>query len=549
MNFFKNIKRYKINSLFVKNFFAAFCVVLIPILIINVLIFRFYQSKSLNENKEFAKNELLFVQENVDRIFRLIDSNSDYMINDIYINSFLQSGVNLSNIQENVLISNVVQSQLQRIKLSDPCIESVHLYSAKTNYLLSTDGSGELEMFYDSSVKENILQNPNMAKISIFQNPNGRKIIRKQVGFNVFGIDTGILFVNIDYSTLKNSIEKNISESNNIVVYMDNGKSLVEFGERNNTNQVISISSAETGFIYSSSFSNNINIFPLLILILLISLVFVFVAALFLTYKACRPIDSIIDIMENTEDWYVKKDRLPLAGEALYILENYLDKVYYSKEIETDLRNRILDLKNSQIEALNLQIKPHFLFNTLQLISMCAMNLTDSENEAVVAIEMLSKIFKYTLTTDGCLDTVENELAFTKAYVNIQNLRYNGRIKVNFEVADDALLCKTSKIVIQPLIENSYSHGILPFKENGEITVKINRTGSRLVIEVIDNGIGITPDKLKEIKTYLKKGGSDKHIGLSNVDRKIKLMFGEEYGLHIDNTYTGGSRIIIEQPI
>ena len=170
MNVFKHIKRYKINSIFVKNFFAAFCVVLIPILIINVLTFSFYHSKSLDKNKEFAKNELLFVQENVDRLFKWIDSNSDYMVNDIYINSFLQNGINQESIQQSVLIGNVVQSQLQRIKLSDPCIESVHLFSSKTNYVLSTDGTGEVDMFYDDSVKENILQNPNIDEISVFYN-------------------------------------------------------------------------------------------------------------------------------------------------------------------------------------------------------------------------------------------------------------------------------------------------------------------------------------------------------------------------------------------
>ena len=180
---------------------------------------------------------------------------------------------------------------------------------------------------------------------------------------------------------------------------------------------------------------------------------------------------------------------------------------------------------------------------------MCAMNLTNTENEAVVAIEMLSQIFKYTLNTNGYLDTIENEVAFTKAYVNIQNLRYNGRIKVNFEVADDALSCKTSKIVIQPLIENSYLHGILPSKETGEIKVKINRVNDKLLIEVIDNGVGIPSDKLKEIKSYLKSDAPKDHIGLSNVDKKIKLMFGNDYGLRIDDNYINGARIIVEQPL
>lgn len=550
MNFLKHIKQYKINSIFVKNFFAAFCVVLIPIFIINILMFNFYHSKALKENQEFANNELTFVKENVDRIFKWVDSNCDYMVNDIYINSFLQHGIKHSDLHENALIANVVQNQMQRIKLFDPCIESIHLYAINPNLIISTEGAGTPDMFYDQTVKEAISSGTALNDITVFYNQNGRKIIRKQVPFNTFGIDTGVIFVNIDCESLKKYLTENISGANHIVVSKPDGDALFELGEKNKQKYSITNSSEETGIHYSSAYQNTINLFPLMFPLLLISMIFVLFATLFLTYKACRPISSIMDIMENAGSWYNQNHTEPLAGEARYILENYLDRIYYSKEVESDLMERVSDLKKSQIEALNLQIQPHFLYNTLQLISMCAMELTGSENDAVIAIDLLSEIFKYSLNSSEYLGSVKNEITFTEAYVNIQKLKYNGRINVEFNIAEDVLDCKTSKIVIQPLIENSLSHGILPYKESGQILVEAYRQNDRLIIEVIDDGVGISPQSFKEIKEYMKNNNKDgKHIGLSNVDKKIKLMFGDKYGLRIDENYIDGARIIIEQPI
>lgn len=550
MQFLKYIKQYKINSIFVKNFIASFFVMIIPILIINVLVFNFYYEKASKENSELATSELRFVQENIDRIFKWTTLNSDYMVNDIYVASFLYDNYNRKDSAFVSVMSSVLKNQLDKIKIAEENIESVYLYSKKSKYFISTGGSGYLDTFYDQTVIKNI-NSDEFNKINFVYNTTGRKIIRIQTPINLYGINEGIVFVNIDYNLLVQNMKKKIFKTSCIFVSKDEEK-IIEIGEQKNGNsKKISFVSEDTNFIYTALYQSNINIFSLVLSLSLFSLLFTICSALFLTFRACMPLGNLISVMENSNDWSKNITNKSLIGEIKYILDSYINKVYYSQEIENSLNERIVELKKVQLEALNLQIKPHFLFNTLQIISMLAMDLTNSENNAVFGIKMLSNILKYSLHSKSYTETVANEIEYTKAYVEIQILRYDGRVKVEFDVDKSVLNNVTAKIVLQPLIENSFAHGIIPYKAEGDIFVEIYPKDDKLIMEIIDNGVGITNQNKKEINSYLKSNDirSDNHIGLVNIDKKIKLIFGEQYGLIIDEAFIDGTKIILTQPL
>lgn len=542
MKFIRFVKKYRINSVFVRNFIISFLIILIPMLIINLLVFGFYN----NRNEEHAKRELNSLCDNIDNTFEWIYSNRDYMTNDMYVTLFLHDAYDNEN---TFTMTNIIKGNIDKVRLGSSCIDEVYLYSYKNGYVMSSVGSGYIDTFKKHRIDENIDKNSD-TYINVYDNISGRKVIRTQMPIKSYDICIGNLMVDIDYNILKNNLLKLISENSGVsVMYKDS--IIFEVGDIDHSKKVLLKKSDITGIEYQYSFTRIAFIFPIFVIVLLSTFLFAVLSACFLTYKASMPIGDIIDIMENvtSSDSEIENDRL--VGEARYILRTYLDKVHYSKEIEDNLKQRMADLKAIQLQSLNLQIRPHFIFNTLQIISILAMNLTGGENDAVKAIEMLSKILQYGFKSNSYLETLDKELEFSRAYTEIQKIRYNDRVNIRYEIDDQVRNNVTSKMILQPLIENSFSHGIIPHKASGEIIIKAYSKNLYLVIEVIDDGVGIGENIKEKITAQLLSDAQieNGHIGIFNVDRKIKLIFGEQYGLTIDDDYKNGTKIIIKQPL
>ena len=203
--------------------------------------------------------------------------------------------------------------------------------------------------------------------------------------------------------------------------------------------------------------------------------------------------------------------------------------------------------RKSELDALQSQINPHFLYNTLD--SIVWMIEGERYEDAVFMITQLASLFRISLSRGKTVISVEDELKHARNYMNIQKVRYKNNFEVRFDIDPEILQCCTVKLVVQPLLENAIYYGVECMDGDGEIDVNGYRREDDIYIEVRDNGLGIPEDEveqlLKENNRVHKRGSG---VGLLNVHNRIRLRFGEEYGLEIESEPDEGTTVRIHLP-
>ncbi|WP_058302492.1 cache domain-containing sensor histidine kinase [Gorillibacterium timonense] len=203
------------------------------------------------------------------------------------------------------------------------------------------------------------------------------------------------------------------------------------------------------------------------------------------------------------------------------------------------------DLKRKlEIRALQSQINPHFLYNTLNTIRMFAM-LKDFDKINDLMGRLVA-LLRYSMENFDQTVTLQQELKYLEEYVGLLNLRYKCQIRLSAEVEEPLLRAEIPKLSLQPLIENSVFHGILPRKaDTGSIIVRVRHAadGEQLLLEVEDDGVGMTEEELEKLQAHLGREESSENIGLQNVYQRMRLMFGKETQIRLRSTPGGGTTI------
>lgn len=216
------------------------------------------------------------------------------------------------------------------------------------------------------------------------------------------------------------------------------------------------------------------------------------------------------------------------------IIQQLMEKVKYEE----------ITLRKTELKALQAQINPHFLYNTLDsILWMCEQ---DMAKEAVKMVEALARLFRISISKGKELITIENELNHAKSYLLIQSIRYKNQFQYEFEVEQDIQYYLCNKITLQPLLENAIYHGINRMVEEGLIKIKVYGKEDDIVFQVIDNGIGMSEEKCLGILN--NEPGETKGIGLKNVNDRVQIFFGRHYGLKIESEEDVGTTITVKFP-
>ena len=210
-----------------------------------------------------------------------------------------------------------------------------------------------------------------------------------------------------------------------------------------------------------------------------------------------------------------------------------------------------LENKEAQLKNLQLQINPHFLYNTLETISSIA-----AVKQVFVVCDIcgkLGEIFRYSLGKNyGELVPLEQEMTHIKNYMFIQKIRYGDRLQVFYNIDADAAHVHIPRFILQPIVENAISHGLSNLTSVGTLEVSAFEKKDRLYIEIEDDGEGMVREKVAEITRFIntaKPVEGKKNIGIRNVNQRIKLAYGEAYGITIRSAPYQGSRFTIQLPI
>lgn len=270
--------------------------------------------------------------------------------------------------------------------------------------------------------------------------------------------------------------------------------------------------------------------------------------ALLLSNSIVKRIKSVINQMNQVRKSTPKRLSLdPGRDEIGDLIDTYnfmTDEINILLEQQEKASN---DLRISEFKALQAQINPHFLYNTLDMINwLSKMGKSDEVSNAVWA---LSKFYKLTLNKGNITVSVREELEHVSLYVQLQNMRYQNKIKFLIDVPDELLDYEIPKLVFQPIVENSIQHGIFA-KESKEGTIVIMGwlEDNIMVFIISDDGVGIAPEKLKSILIGANESSHGSNIGISNTHKRLQLFYNTEYGLTYRSTPNVETEVEIRIP-
>ncbi|RKW32009.1 MAG: sensor histidine kinase [Lachnospiraceae bacterium] len=288
-----------------------------------------------------------------------------------------------------------------------------------------------------------------------------------------------------------------------------------------------------------------------LFIVFVISLI-IFIVVLINSYISFRVTDPIRELeksVKKLEEGNLDAD-IYMGGsyEIQHLGKSVQDMKYRIKGLMQDIVTEHEEKRKSEFNSLQAQINPHFLYNTLDIIVWQIEN--EKQSEAVHTVTALARFFRLSLGKGKNIVTVKAEIEHVKNYLMIQHMRFKNKFDYEFDVENDVLELSSLKLMLQPLVENAIYHGMEFMDGDGLITIKAWREDNELYLSVADNGLGMTEDKVNLILAGRSNSGNGRGsgIGVKNVNERIKLYFGEGYGLKIDSEPDVGTIITIHLP-
>ena len=580
--FYKNsinlIKQFGFKSLFFKRLRSITIIVFIPLLIVTyITTFLFFNAQDIKQQNyistSFAKSVTMFdnILEQLDKMHALYSANT-------YFNSFLLSP-EFNPHQENFNMITQVENLMQYYKSTVPYVTSVSTFSFNNHYVLSTDASNFIENIDANDWYLYYKEHPDLPRFVIDTPATATKPQQITFVYKMYsGVDEiGLVIFSLNKRIITEMLIGNDDFDDTLFFVFDDEETIYSSTTFESSRQYVSYNSAATKeaqtlkeqnhyLLYKKSDVGNytyVNQYPLpnnnsaiqwiifFTVILLLSVLLSVLLSLFLSLQSYGSIYKVLSTL-YIDDPQLGTDSEKEYNEVEFITERISHYRKEKKNWENELSEKVSALKKTQATSLQMQFTPHFLFNTLNHISVTIMNLTDKKNPASHMIYLLSQLLSAALDTDTYITSIEKEIEYAKIYVEIESLKHNNNFDFECSYSDEILDYKTPKLILQPILENSFSHGInkLHAKWRGKIKLTVTQEHNNIIFTVQDNGVGISKHKLIELQEQLahNEPPSSRHIGLNNVNQKIRLLFGEEYGVFLDSNNSGTTvKVIIPQ--
>jgi two-component system sensor histidine kinase YesM len=250
-------------------------------------------------------------------------------------------------------------------------------------------------------------------------------------------------------------------------------------------------------------------------------------------------LDIDLKIKSNDEIGLVANGLNQMAGN----LKSYINRVYLAE----------IKQKNAELEKLRTQIQPHYLYNTLDVIRMMA--ITNDDQTTAEMLDSLSAQLKYLIGPSSDTVTLNSEIQNIINYFSLIRIRYDNRFSLDIQIPNDLLNVKVPRLILQPVVENAVKHGLLPKEGEGLIAIYAKNTNKTFRITIMDNGIGMDEGQLKKLQAFIKntdpgcrEGSIWKEIGIKNVNDRIQLIYGADYGLEISSIEGMGTIVNFNLP-
>jgi two-component sensor kinase yesM len=544
---------------------------------------------TFNNLGKYINSQIKFYQEqNIKQVYEKLDSYTESIdsveriLTGIAIeHELFQKGTGSRNSINNEIYLQSIDDMLRVIRRTSTCINNIFMVCDKGNYTSSNYFDSDM-LIEKSWYKEALIEEKNTVTTiphnadyqSIYgDGPVVISVVKKVISPKDAKTIIGVIMLDIDYSTLVNELKSSEFDDKNLILLRneDNGMIANSYsldfskaeeyrGKMELTKKSISTYKYETkkygwkvevivskASLYSK-FGSVLNTF---VLIVIITVVFSIVLSYILAKKITKPINQLVLRMQDLSkgDFNARVDEV--ENRDIQVLSDGFNKMsYHIKQLMDNLRKKDYESANARFLALQAQINPHFLYNTLETIRSIAIR-NQVESIADMAKSM-ADIFRYSVDSTKEEVILKDELKHVKNYINIQKIRYKERLNVEFNIDESLLNYKIIKLVIQPLVENAIYHGIDMKKEAGKLCIECSKFEDKVLISVSDNGIGIKKQDLEELRKNLENSIDrkiNKSIGLINVNSRLKLYYGENCSLSIESDYDIGTKVYFKIPI
>ncbi|MCP3741716.1 sensor histidine kinase [Rossellomorea sp. BNER] len=300
-------------------------------------------------------------------------------------------------------------------------------------------------------------------------------------------------------------------------------------------------------------YESALNVTKINIMFGVIGLCLVVLSTLFVSFKITSPLRILVQTIQEVEKGNMKVQFKSLGNDEIGVLgdrfKQMIEKINHliNREYRLEIEN-----KTNQLKVLQSQINPHFLYNALQSIGTIA--LKNKVPQVYSLITYLSKIMRYGMDMEEDIVPLHKEISYTRAFLLLQKERFGENLEHLIEVSKEVEEVLVPKMILQPIIENYFKHGFDIREGIGQINLSCQKEGSQLLIQIKDNGVGVSESRLKEIyqnfqEGNLKRNGEQTNIGLKNVYVRLKLYYGKVATLQLNNHKEGGLLVTMRLPI
>ncbi len=579
---------------FLKNLILFIVPLLIPLITLgsfSISLTQDYIRDDIDKNNIKMLNQ---TKETVELIFNELDSLSiNFELNPSVVIKVKEQLERKQNDYESINTMDFIMDLMNPPVNSKPYIQSIYIYYKNNNqgFFVSNQGIENLSSFVDSSWHNSFISNTSAAntwietrdtKLFHFESEKTKLITLYKKLYSPGSIKAdGVIVMNIRREYVENMLKDLVSYNEQTILIVDaenkvisatgsnpdiseadikkiNANPLSFFGYKSDKGSMMvsQIKSDRYPLKYvsiiprSSLYKVPTQLIYMTGLLLLIS----FLLGLAITYSITRKNYNHLRIIISTLESAEKGDPLPnlpsrIKDEYGFILQNIIKTFIEQSYLKIQLSEKKYRLKAIEMMALQSQMNPHFLFNTLKTLYWKTIGLTGDQNEASKMIEHLSGIMHYSLGSSDKTVSLEEEIQNTQSYIEIQKVRYKDKFGVTWQYNDSIVKQKVLKLLFQPFIENAIYHGIKEKEGSSYIKIKISLVNSLLKIAIIDNGLGMEKEQLEKIRAKLSEDGEySEHIGLFNTNKRLILMYGDQYGIKIRSKLRLGTVVYIDIP-
>lgn len=543
---------FESNRLVNKYFKMITVPIVILAMIINIVVVFYYSTVWKNEMKEKQTEQLYQYRDEFEKTQRNAEILYTWFLKDDIASRYfmLEDLYEFDGMEASELFNSLTQSIITVSSINTE-IDQVYLYNFSMDYYIGKGSSGFIgDNIPDWYEKYNYMQKNGdnstiicdskkityFLEVTNFDEKIGLIILETELPRPVYSLTEKFeISIAKDNKIIYSTKEKKIGDTVDIKKeYRSKNGGLKNYGKT----VALLDNSNDSGFLY---YSLNDNVYStenirFIVCFILISIILMILTCLVLSFVFGREVKKLaVSLMSIIENPKVDKDESKVK-EINYIVKSIFSKEEGSIEALGEmLAKKMGILKSSQIIALQTQITPHFLYNTLQSINLVAMSKFKGKNEVSDMIYLFSNILHNALDTETYTVTLQKEVEYVKSYLMLQNYRYPNRVEVVWNIDEETLPFETVKFSLQPIIENALTHGV--YLLNRKCTLWINAffRDKELIIEIKNDGKPIENKKLIEVNDVLQKQEivikESRSIGLSNVNQRIKLIFGNEYGV------------------